>query len=332
MGPAGDVDAGLSLIASTSNMWADISLYAEALARHQLALSRFQPDTPAQLRARLWLGLGQLRLNGAPAEARAALEAAATAFEECQDALGLANALIGVGRAAAYMGEVEDAARALETARALDANLFSDKLRGRLADAQGLLLAQRGDHHGALAVYRRALAFYRTSGSTSMELNMLLKFASQAWSVGDLDAAVQGFAGAAETLRRSPWSTKGMLGVCLTNLAGVHTERMELDAALQAARAGLPLRQEAGYAWGALDHLALRAALAGRDDDAGRLAGCADTVFAAKAAARQPNEARARARLQTLLLERQGAERLRALLEEGALMTIAQACQLALAG
>jgi tetratricopeptide (TPR) repeat protein len=225
---------------------------------------------------------------------------------------------------------VDDAARALEATRTLDWSDFGDRIRGRLADTQGFVLAQRGDHQGALSAYRRALALYRSSGSSNSELNMMLKFASQAWSVGDLDAAVQGFAEAAETLRSSPWTSKGMLGVCLTNLAGVHTERMELDAALQAARAGLPLREEAGYAWGALDHLALRAALVGRHDDAARLAGCADAVFAAKAAARQPNEARARARLQSLLLERQGIEQLQALLREGARMGIAPACRLAL--
>jgi predicted ATPase/DNA-binding winged helix-turn-helix (wHTH) protein len=330
MGPGGDVEAGLLLIASTSNMWTNVGLYAESLARHQMALSRLRHDTPVQLRARLLVGLGQLRLNGAPAEAKADLGAASVAYRECGESLGLTNSLIGVARAAAYMGQVDDAARALEAAQTLDWSDFGDRMRGRLADVHGFVLAQRGDHQGALSSYGCALALYRSSGSKSMELNMLLKFASEAWSVGDLDAAVQGFADAAETLRSSPWTTKGMLGVCLTNLAGVHIERMELDAALKAARAGLPLREEAGYAWGALDHLALRAALAGRHDDAARLAGCADAVFATKAAARQPNEARARARLQALLLERTSAEQLRALLGEGALMDIAQACRMAL--
>ena len=57
------------------------------------------------------------------------------------------------------------------------------------------------------------------------------------------------------------------------NLAGVRTERRELDDALAAAREGLPLLQEAGYAWNVLDHLALRAALADKLANAARIAG-----------------------------------------------------------
>ena len=37
--------------------------------------------------------------------------------------------------------------------------------------------------------------------------------------------------------------------MALINLAGVRTERRELDEALAAAREGLPLLQEAAFAW-----------------------------------------------------------------------------------
>jgi hypothetical protein len=64
----------------------------------------------------------------------------------------------------------------------------------------------------------------------------------------------------------------------------------------RAAREGIEPRKTAGYAWGGLDHLALRAALVGRSADAARMAGYVDAMFAAKGVVRQLNEAQARAR------------------------------------
>jgi len=88
-----------------------------------------------------------------------------------------------------------------------------------------------------------------------------------------------------------------MLGTCLTNLSGVLTERGELAEALAAAREGLSLRRDSGHAWVAMDSFALRAGLAGKLENAARIAGYADATHAAKQSLRQPNEARARARV-----------------------------------
>src|SRR5262249_31571210 len=125
--------------------------------------------------------------------------------------------------------------------------------------------------------------------------------------------------------------TKLILGVNLTNLAGVLVERGDFEEALIAAREGLELRMAAGYAWEALDHLALRAALVRRWADAGRLAGYVDAVFAAMGVVRQANEARARERLDRLLRDQlDDSERAR-LMAEGAGMNEEDACRLALA-
>ena len=118
--------------------------------------------------------------------------------------------------------------------------------------------------------------------------------------------------------------------MALVNLAGVRTERGELDEALAAAREGLPLFQEAGLAWSVLDHLALRAALAGKPADAARIAGYADSRYTAEKSTRQPNEARARERLQALLREKLDAEKLERLLAEGAKLSEDEACRVSL--
>ena len=118
--------------------------------------------------------------------------------------------------------------------------------------------------------------------------------------------------------------------MALVNLAGVRTERGELDEALAAAREGLPLLQEVGLAWVLLDHLALRAALAGKPADAARIAGYADSRYTAEKSPRQPNEARARERLQALLREKLDADKLERLLAEGAELSEDKACGVAL--
>ena len=124
--------------------------------------------------------------------------------------------------------------------------------------------------------------------------------------------------------------TRRSLGVCLINIAGVYTERGQIDQALAAAREGLPLMQDAGYAWATLDYLALRAALSGKLANAAHIAGYADSAHAANVVERQPNEARARTRLQVLLREKFSLDELHRLVFEGATMSEDEACRLAL--
>jgi hypothetical protein len=104
----------------------------------------------------------------------------------------------------------------------------------------------------------------------------------------------------------------------------------DLDEALAAACEGLPWVQQAGFTWNALDHLALRTALAGNLAHAARLAGHLDATFVAKETTRQRNEARGRARLQGLLEATFEKPRLECLLTEGATMSESEACRLAL--
>ena len=131
-------------------------------------------------------------------------------------------------------------------------------------------------------------------------------------------------------MRTSNRATKLMFGVALTNVARVLTELGHLNDALKVAREGLGYRRDVGYVWGALDHLALRAALAGHIAPAARLAGYVDSVFLAKKTVRQPNEARARARLNQILQSRLDDDEMWRLLAEGATITEEEACRLAL--
>ena len=131
-------------------------------------------------------------------------------------------------------------------------------------------------------------------------------------------------------MRRSSVLVRQMLGHGLVNVAGVQVERGELAEALVAAREGLPLCREAGNAWMHLDHLALRAARAGRLADAARLSGFGDSAFKASQSSRQPNEVLARARLQRLLGKKIRDHEFEHLIAEGARLSEDEACRLAL--
>lgn len=79
-----------------------------------------------------------------------------------------------------------------------------------------------------------------------------------------------------------------------------------------------------------MDHLALRAALTGKVVNAAQLVGFADSKALIQGAAREPNEARARARVHALLRERLDPAELEHLLATGAKITEDEACQMAL--
>lgn len=196
----------------------------------------------------------------------------------------------------------------------------------------GGLKVMSGDLASARMNLEKALSRYRDAGAESAALSILVMLADVTWALGDLDAALAALFETVARLRNSPLSSKDSLGVCLTNLAGVYTERGELDQALAAAREGLPLLEEAGYAWSVLDILGLRAALAGKLANAARLAGYANSAFAAKKSSRQPNEARAHDRLHLLLREKLEPDELEYLLAEGSKMNEDEACLLALQG
>lgn len=197
--------------------------------------------------------------------------------------------------------------------------------------AAGFVRKLAGDLVGARMHYEKGLALYRSAGSERDATQLCGALADTNWALGELDAAANGFREVVERMRGSNKGTKLVLGLNLTNLAGVLIERGDFAEALGAAREGLELRRAAGYAWGALDHLALRAALVGRCVDAARIAAYVDAVFAARGVVRQANEARARARLERLLGEHVNAHERAAWAAEGAAMTEDDVCRLALA-
>ena len=331
LGPGGDRAVGIALAGASGPMWTELSLYGEGHRRLEAASAHVDADTPPNDEARLWLWLGLNWALAAPERAVPALTRAIDLYRRLGDARNLGFALQRLAHEEALAGRFEHAAALLSEAYPLLANAGLPKVLGDYYDYCAVLKALTGKPADARSDLEKALALYRSAGAERYALFTLAQLGDVAWSLGDLDAARSGMQETVALLRKTPLTTV-MLGLCLSNLAGVHTERGELDDALAAAREGLPLLVEGGFAWSHLDHLALRAALAGKLADAARVVGFADAAFEGRNIARQPNEARSRERLQRLLQEGLGPDVLARLTGEGAALTEESAVKLALEG
>jgi len=328
LGAGGEPAIAIALAGASGPLWAE--LLSEGRQRLERAVAHVGAETPESDQARTWLWLGLLRGVAEPIEAMAAIQRAVDLYRRLGDRPGLGYSLGRLGTMLARAGRLEEAAIVLAEAFPVLEHANLPKPLGRYFEAIGFLAARAGDLGGARMHFEKALSLYRQLGADAAALGMLLNLADITWTLGDLDATLAATVGTVAGLRESPLALKEMLGASLANLAGVHTERGELDEALAAAREGLPLLEEAGYAWSVLDHLALRAALAGKIASAARLSGYADSAFLAKGSSREPNEARARERLHAMLRDGLDPGELARLLGEGAKMSEDQACRVAL--
>jgi tetratricopeptide (TPR) repeat protein len=279
--------------------------------------------------ARLWFWVGFLGVyNADEATVLAAFERAAELYRRAGDTAGLGRSLAQCGTESAYGGHAEAARARLSEALPLLEQTRQSKALAECLIGLGYLEMSAGRLEEALRYCEKSAALCREAGAERIAVGALQMLAYSHWSNANLDSAIAGFREAARIARSL--KRRAALGQILTNLSGALTQRGALSEALLAAREGLPLRNEAGQAWCAIDHLALRAALAGKAAEGARLAGFADFAHAAKGWSRQPTEAGARERLHALLGEELPADQLKTLLAEGAKMTEDEACRLAL--
>jgi len=328
--PQGDAEIGTTLTAYSGPAWLMWSLRREGRARFELALAHCGARTPQRLRADLWLWFGVLHQFSDAVQSVRALRRAVVLHRRAGDAFGAGYSLMRLANNLARTGKLVLAQQALDAARPLLARSPMPGVMAPYFNTAGFVRKLAGDLAGARTHYEKSLSLFRSAGSERLAVEILGSLADTNWALGALDAAVAGFRETITLMRGSNMSTKITLGVTLTNLAGVLVERGEFDEALSAAREGLELRKAVGDISGALDHLALRAALVGRCTDAARVAGYIDAVFATRGIVRQVNEARARARLDTLLRDQLDDGERAQLIADGATMSEDDACRLAL--
>jgi predicted ATPase/DNA-binding winged helix-turn-helix (wHTH) protein len=329
--PRGNAEIGIRLTAYCGPAWLLWSVRREGLVRVERALARCDSRTPQKIRARLWLWLGALRQFSDTVQSVRALRRAVALHRRAGDAFGKGYSLMRLANVLARTGRLDLAQQALDAARPLLESTHVPTVMAAYFYGTGFVRKLAGDLAGARADYEKSIALLRSGGSERSAIEHGGMLADTNWALGELDAAIAGFREAIALLRGSNMGTALTLGVNLTNLAGVLIERGDFDEALSAAREGIELRKAIGDTSGALDHLALRAALVGRWTDATRLAGYIDALFATRGTVRQVNEARARAHLDRLLHDRLDTNERAKLIAEGATMTEEDACRLALA-
>ncbi|HEY4138772.1 MAG TPA: tetratricopeptide repeat protein [Casimicrobiaceae bacterium] len=327
-GPGGDSAIGIPLVGRSRPLFTLLPV-SEGTRWFDAALDQIEDETPLSHQAELWSGLGTLLGTTDPPRAVAAMERSIEFYRRLHDLPELGKALAALGRVCVFMGRFERAGALLAEAFPLLENAHAPKWLGRYFETFAFLQMLTGDLASARTHFEEALFLYRNVGADSQLLAVLLNLADMRWAQGDLDGALASFREAVARIRTSPNLPKDLLGFALANLAGVHIERGELADAFLRAREGLALCREAQCA-SSLDHLALGAGLLGKFADAARLAGYTDHWWTAKEAKRQPNEARARGRVDALLRENLTAEELDHLLVEGAKLSIDEACRLAL--
>lgn len=331
LGSGGDLAIALALAGASAPMWFELTLFDEGVQRLDAARALITPDSPGLIQARLWKGLATLWSEGRSLEKAAdANQRAAELYRHLDHPLGHGFSLVSLALAFAAMGRLDQARSSAADAFPYVERADAPSLWGHYFKLLGSLHGRVGDPAVARTHYARALSFYQMAGVESQALAMLNNLVDIMWVLGDLDAALDASHEALALLRKSQRARKTSVGICLVNLAGLQVERGEIGEALAAAQEGLPLLKEAGMVSYPLDHLALRAALAGKLSNAARLAGFTDKAHAERQRARAPNEARAQARLAVLLSERLAADHLESLLAEGASLSEDEACRLAL--
>ncbi len=327
----GDPSLGVALAGASGAIWPALSLWSEGARRLETATGRIQPASPDTDLARLWLWFGLMLQDSVPEKSLAAVMQADAAYRRVGDAFGAADAQLRLALIFARMGRDDDATQALAAAYPEIERSGLPKMTAIHCVTLAQIKLITGHLADARFLYERAGALFRDARSEFGKLGVLGNLANVCWALGELEAAESTFLEYVKLLRSSSASRQHSLGFTLCNLSGVLTERGELERALAAAHEGLPLLRDAGYTWIFADHLALRAALAGHVTHAARIAGYADAIRAQKQVPRESTEARARTRLQALLLERMGPSELEQLFADGTRLGEDDVCRLALA-
>jgi len=170
---AGDVDGAALTLGNLGRLCMELGDFEAAVAHLGRDLEHVEATAPelTRLRAQLLTQLGICRTAlGDVGEARRLLDASHALAAEGEDPVGLAFAAVYLGRLALHAGDVEEAARREEEARALLPGLPEGLSRelGALTQHLGAEVAHgRGDLGGALERFQTAAAAFEAASRVS---------------------------------------------------------------------------------------------------------------------------------------------------------------------
>lgn len=328
----GDAAIGIGLtIPAAQLLLSNLAQRSEARGWIETALARFGEQASDLDRAHLWLASA---VNAEISSLTLVNNTYARAIEllrRAGDRDGLAHALVCGTYSLVYAHRLDDADAALaEAGPLLEGTQRTRSLIGYFGAISSLESA-RGDVDGSLDAGETAIGLCRSIGADRPAALLLSNLGDASWFAGDLVRAQASLREATKLLRKLPgMANSSAMCICLLNLVGVLVEHGAHDEALEVAREALPLAAENKLTPILLDHLTLRAAIAGRIADAARLAGCNDARHDAVGMVRQRSELRARERVQALLREALPAAEVERLLAAGAGLSQSEAAALAM--
>jgi predicted ATPase/DNA-binding winged helix-turn-helix (wHTH) protein len=296
-GPGGDASLGLVIFGRAHAFWSVLNLRAEGRRWAAVVVPLLTEEVPDEVAANVWMTAGSLAWGGQPPRPADALRRAAELYGRIDDPVRRGAALAALGQILALSGDAA-AFGTLTEARELLGPSGSNRRLGDCALGFGIFHSVKGDLSAARREHELAARLYRAADSPYKAAAAIQNLADLAWTEGALDLAIETMQEAHELARQA--GNLNFMGLTSGNLAGMLTARGDIEAAHQAVREAVPLCREAGVIDWLFPHLALRAAKAGRIENAARLWGYADQL-AENGAFRQQNERQAIDALAALL-------------------------------
>ncbi|HVJ54570.1 MAG TPA: winged helix-turn-helix domain-containing protein [Aliidongia sp.] len=325
-GTDGNLDLGLAITGQSTPLWHVLRLDGEGRRWAETAASSLTDATSDEVAAYVWMAVGYLMPQRSFERSVFALRRAADLFGILNDTVERGTTLAMTGQLLALSGDAAAAKAALTEARLLLERGASKRSLGLCAMGFGVLHTEAGSRPEARREFDRARTLFQAVDSTRTALAASCNLAEAIWVEGDLEAAIATVKDALELARRA--RIPRFVGHASGCLAGMLTERGELDEALIAARTAMPLCRENEHVLWLFPHLALRAAKAGRPEEAARLWGYFERV---NHGALSVSEGRALDALRAVLHDRLPPGRAEELREAGRYLSEDQAVDLALA-
>ena len=318
----------IALMGASGRLWRWLSLHPEAIGRAHAAAALIDARTPPAIAARLWESIAQLSGEISSVDSRPAARNALALYQQLGDARGRYLALAHI--AFSFRWGSDEAEAAHTTMQQLEdprwppsVRLLGTKVSGGLASD-----ARRIDEARAAHEARLRLA---TAAGSEREINAALgNLADLALIAGDAAAAVERGRELLARLGRRHMATRA---IALGNLLLALLAKRAPDDAREVLAQFIEVSRQLGdmYLMYAADAMAWLGALEGRSQAAAMLLGYADAAYAAQSQPREPNEASAREMAWGLLSVNVEADSIRRLLAEGAALSPADVCALALA-
>jgi tetratricopeptide (TPR) repeat protein len=294
-------DDAVSLAANSWLLWRDLNARAEGRRWLSDAAKLLRAETPPALEAQLRRGLGALYFNTAAVKsALAELERAVDLFRSLGDMAQLGSALAAFAHASLMLGNLDDARAAIAEALPL---VEGAKRPKSLAAAYMVKFFEESRSRSPTVreAGRKAIRLCEVVGAERSALVVSSNLVEALMEMGDFDEAIASGEQLITKLRGT--SHIDIFSNVLALVAAARTLRGEAALALPLAEEAVPLLREQGMLFWFFDHLALRAAFAGRVKDAALISGYADLLSREFSRPRDPMGRQAVDRLAALLKE-----------------------------